>query len=277
MFMTPVTADVVRPRYVVSALPKSGLHLFVGMIQAICEPMPGHFLHHNGPWWGTFDGHSFTSQWGDIERQLRLASFLQPGKFFRGHVGYLPEVERFLFHMGVAHVFIYRDLRDVAVSQTFHVRSTEDDRFIHPAKQFYQSMSFDDALSAVIAGAGPYTGVMERWEFYAPWLDVEWVHKVRFEDALADREAVARDILDYGLRRTLGGFDADLKVDRDNYTEAIKAMVEASQNTGASVTFRTGKVGGWREHFTEEHKRLFKESDASGWLVTLGYEQDDNW
>ena len=74
MFLTSVTADVVRPRYVLCGLPKSGLHLLVGMVQAICEPMPGHFFHPGGSWWGTFDDHSFSSKWGSLGRQLRIVS-----------------------------------------------------------------------------------------------------------------------------------------------------------------------------------------------------------
>ena len=279
MFLTPVTADVVRPRYVLCGLPKSGLHLLVGMVQAICEPMPGHLLHPGGSWWGTFDDHSFSSRWGSIERQLRIVSYLQPGKFFKGHVGYRDEIERFLYYFGASFVFIYRDPRDVAVSQAHHARSTDGERFKHSAHAAYQAMTFDDALAAVITGMGPYTGVMERWELYAPWLDVEWVQSIKFEHAvsLTNRAETAQLVLEYGIDRTVHQFGVELKVDQAKHAEAIAAMTEASQNTDASATFRKGTSGQWREVFTEEHKRLFKASDRNGWLVKLGYETSEDW
>jgi hypothetical protein len=52
-------------------------------------------------------------------------------------------------------------------------------------------------------------------------------------------------------------------------------LVEAIQPK-KSHTFRSGKTGGWREHFTEEHKTLFKEV-AGELLVKLGYEKSNDW
>jgi hypothetical protein len=43
-----------------------------------------------------------------------------------------------------------------------------------------------------------------------------------------------------------------------------------------SPTFRTGKSGGWRKAFTEEHKHLFKEV-AGDLLIRLGYEINSDW
>jgi len=57
--------------------------------------------------------------------------------------------------------------------------------------------------------------------------------------------------------------------------QALSILVEAIQ-PGRSHTFRSGKTGGWREHFTDEHKTLFK--DVAGDLVVrLGYEKTNDW
>jgi hypothetical protein len=56
---------------------------------------------------------------------------------------------------------------------------------------------------------------------------------------------------------------------------ALSILLKAIQPK-KSHTFRSGKTGGWKEHFTEEHKRLFK--DVTGdLLVRLGYEESDDW
>ena len=40
--------------------------------------------------------------------------------------------------------------------------------------------------------------------------------------------------------------------------------------------YRKGIAGDWKNHFTEEHKRFFKQN-YNRLLVKLGYETDDNW
>jgi hypothetical protein len=44
----------------------------------------------------------------------------------------------------------------------------------------------------------------------------------------------------------------------------------------ASATFRRGQIGDWRNHFSKEHIKLFKQV-AGNLLVDLGYEQDNSW
>jgi hypothetical protein len=43
-----------------------------------------------------------------------------------------------------------------------------------------------------------------------------------------------------------------------------------------SHTFRSGRTGGWVNHFSEEHKKLFKEITGD-LLVRLGYEENNDW
>jgi hypothetical protein len=57
--------------------------------------------------------------------------------------------------------------------------------------------------------------------------------------------------------------------------KALSVLVGAIQ-PGRSRTFRSGKTGGWREQFTEEHKALFKDI-AGDLLVRLGYEKTNDW
>ncbi len=57
--------------------------------------------------------------------------------------------------------------------------------------------------------------------------------------------------------------------------KALSVLVEAIQPK-KSHTFRSGKTGGWKGYFTEEHKKLFKDV-AGDLLVRLGYEKDNEW
>ncbi len=43
-----------------------------------------------------------------------------------------------------------------------------------------------------------------------------------------------------------------------------------------STTFRKGQIGDWQNHFTDEHKRAFKEVAGEA-LINLGYENGYDW
>ena len=57
--------------------------------------------------------------------------------------------------------------------------------------------------------------------------------------------------------------------------QALGILVEAIQ-PGKSHTFRSGRTDGWRQYFTDAHKKLFKDV-AGDLLVRLGYEKDNDW
>jgi hypothetical protein len=90
---------------------------------------------------------------------------------------------------------------------------------------------------------------------------------IRFEDLIGNRRATLDIMLD--------------EVESTGYRiptpreKAISLLAEAIRPE-KSRTFRSGKTGGWREHFTDEHKDLFK--DVTGnLLVKLGYEKNNDW
>ena len=45
---------------------------------------------------------------------------------------------------------------------------------------------------------------------------------------------------------------------------------------GSGRTFRKGRAGGWREEFSEEHKKAIKD-EVGDLLVELGYEDGMDW
>jgi len=264
------------PRYVLNGFPKSGLHLVSNMVRPIADPMtPGQF--QGKPWTGTFSGNSWTTNWIQPELVLYRIARLRPGYYLKGHIGYKRDIERFLWYAGVAHIFIFRDLRDVAVSQAYHILA-EEDRFVHPEKELYRSMgSFNDVLKAVIVGVDKYPGVIERWEHYAPWLECPWTLKMRFDDMLENGADCAGRILRYGVERTAAIVGFSVEEVGPLFDELREEMAEASRDVKHSPTFRKGTTGQWRSEFSEEHVRLFKETDKNGELVRLGFAKDRDW
>lgn len=258
----------VDPRIFINSFPKSGTHLVEQLIQPLAYPMPA-----DKPWAGTFTGHSWTTNWIPIKKTLRRIGYIRDGTYAKGHLGYEEQIENFLWGIGSAVIFIYRDPRDVAVSLTHHIL----DDGMHDANEWYKELGFDGALLAVIQGLGVFRGVMERWEYYAPWLNAEWVYSVKFEDLIADKRKHCSKIVRYvvGHSANVRGYTAT--IDPDMLETWIDKMVENSEHTEKSPTFREGKSGGWKKAFKDAHIAAFQHSDVNNWLIKLGYEEDDKW
>jgi hypothetical protein len=259
-----------------NGFPKSGLHLLVQYVATIASHIPtDHPLFHE-PWAGTFWFDGWGNAWLPLEQTTFKIGRLAPNQFIKAHAGYQPSLERFLWQLGVAHIFIYRDFRDVAVSQAFHILD-ERENFQHPAKEEFQRLGgFDEVLEAVIVGHREFPGVMARWNYYTGWLDVPWVLSVKFEHLLDRPREMADKILMYCLNRAPLIWGGEAELDAAQRENVVQMMINNARNTSLSPTFRKGKAGGWRKHFTARHRELFKETDA-GWLKLLGYTGDDDW
>jgi hypothetical protein len=90
---------------------------------------------------------------------------------------------------------------------------------------------------------------------------------LRFEDFIHRREATLAAMLD---QVEAAGYQVPTARDR-----ALAILAQAIEPQ-KSRTFRSGKTGGWREHFTPAHKALFKDV-AGDLLVRLGYERNNDW
>ena len=260
-----------KPRIFMTGFPKSGLHLAVLMARTI-EKQPA----YEPPWCGSFTHNAWSTQYRPLAQIMAGLNRITDGTFLKGHMGYLPIVEQYLYWHGTAMAFIYRDLRDVLVSQSYHVIDENDEKFYHPGKDIFRPMGHEERLLACLCGIGPYSGLFERWRLYAPWLNVPWVHKIRFEDMINDRENTARRFFEYTWDRTAHGL-VEVVVDREEldqkYTDAI---VHNMGLTAASPTYRKGLIGQWREEFTPTVKEEFKRR-CGDWLVYLGYEESNEW
>lgn len=261
-----------QPRIFMNGFPKSGLHLAILMARGIAKDPS-----FEPPWCGSFTHNAWSTQWRSLEQIMTGLNRISDGTFLKGHMGYMPIVEQYLYWHGVSAVFIYRDLRDVLVSQSYHVIAEDDTRFYHTGKDVYREMDKEERLLACLHGVGPYAGLFERWCLYAPWLSIPWVYRVRFEDMVHDRERIAREFYAYVWNRTAAGL-TEIRADSEGLdNDHVKAIIHNLTLKKVSPTFRKGKTGGWREEFTPRVKDEFKEKGGAQWLIRLGYEEDDQW
>ena len=165
--------------------------------------------------------------------------------------------------------FIYRDPRDMLVSQVFFATDMHKGHGMH---DYYQSLpDFDARLKVAITGIDQdglkMVSVRQRYEGVFEWLDQPQVMCIRFEDLINNRDETLLAMLDE-VEKT--GYK--IPTERD---KALEILVEAI-NPKKSHTFRSGKTGGWTNHFSEGNKELFKEISGD-LLIRLGYEKSNVW
>jgi hypothetical protein len=244
--------------------PKSGSHLLLQILNGFTRIMPYRYVEAEPVRTIKRDGGRRTTD--EILRDLNISP---RGVIGWGYVDATPNNISFLCQPNRVNYFIYRDPRDMLVSQVFFATDMHEDHGMH---EFYNSLpDFGERLKVAITGIDrnglKMVSVKQRYEGVFQWLEQKNVMCIRFEDLINDRDAV--------LNRMLN------EVEKTGYKiptpreEALSVLVEAIQPR-KSRTFRSGKTGGWREYFTDEHKKLFK--DVAGDLVVrLGYEKSNDW
>lgn len=273
--LAPTTIDVdsLLPKVYINGFPKSGLHMADLMAHAIAKPA----AQRN--WLGNIGEHSWSTHIVKTPKQVNEILDLLPGGFYlKGHMAYSAPIARRMKRLGYAVAFVYRDLRDVAVSQAHHIMDTDGKRLHHPGADEYRKLgSFESILCAVISGLGEYPGLFDRWAQYAPWWGCGWVHKLRFEDMRNDTELTALRFVEYVSQRTAQHSGVTPVTGTPYQHRAAARAVAYMDKKELSATYRSGETGGWRGVFTDRVRQTFKQHDRGGWLVRLGYEQSNDW
>lgn len=251
------------PPVLVNSFPKSGTHLLLQMMRA----MPNR--RHFGSFIASTPSLSMRerSDWSYSTAIKRIV----PAEAVPAHLYYSEQIARLLAEKNVIHYFIYRDPRDVVLSEAMYL--TYMTRF-HRLHSIFRRLPNDECrIEAAICGledlpAGvSYPDVATRFNWYAGWLESKDVHPVRFEDLRGPNlEQAVRSIVEHYNSR------AEVQVPP---SETVRAMIEGV-DPSSSHTFRKGKVGGWRDRFTERHVAKMKDI-AGSLLIELGYEQDFDW
>jgi hypothetical protein len=244
--------------------PKSGSHLLLQILNGFTHIMPYRYV--NAEPIRTIEKEGKRKKKEEILGELKS---IPQGVIGWGYVEATPENVAFLCQPDRVNYFIYRDPRDMLASQVFFATDMHEEHGMH---EYYNSLpDFGARLNVAIAGIdrdGLYmASVKQRYEGVFQWLEQKNVMCIRFEDLINNRDATLNSMLD-----EVESTSYKIPTPRE---KASSVLVEAIQ-PGKSHTFRSGKTGGWREHFTEEHRKLFKDV-AGDLLVKLGYEKNNDW
>jgi hypothetical protein len=99
------------------------------------------------------------------------------------------------------------------------------------------------------------------------WLDIPDILSLRYEDFTNNRRNTLFRIINHAVNN---GFQLRIPVE-----EAVVHLDKAIDPV-RSPTFRSGKIGKWKDNFNDEHTKVFKEV-CGDILISLGYEDSDDW
>jgi len=246
------------------SFPKSGTHLLDQILLGFSNIVPYAKRVHS--FYAEYEGESGVKR--APEQALNWLDALRPRDVASAHLFARPDAVARVTSSNFIPYFIFRDPRDVVVSHVFYVTEMES-RHVH--HDYYQSLpDFDARLKVSILGRPDadveFPNIAERFAPYMDWLNHPEVLAIHFEDLINNRAQILTHIMDHFLTRVPVQTPRSLILD----------SLESAINPSKSPTFRSGKTGEWRKHFTDEHKKIFK--DVLGDLLAkLGYEINNDW
>ncbi len=253
-----------------NSFPKSGTHLLTQVLQGFTHL--GAALDSGLPAVVMYDGFNGAARTLDVI--LKDLQRFKAGDIGYGHLHSAAQIVEYLCAAGVAPYFILRDPRDVVVSHVHYITDMEPNH-IHHRYYTEELRSFDERLRVSIVGLAQwgddFPNVAARFAPYLGWMEREEVFVLRYEDFITARQETLRRVIQHAVRR---GFRLTI-ADDPQFSHSVRVL-ESAINPQRSPTFRKGKVNAWKDEFSTENKRIFKEV-AGDLLIRLGYEKDYDW
>ena len=168
---------------------------------------------------------------------------------------------------GVRYAVLFRDLRDVAVSNFYYVRNTP----WHPEHPHYKNTTLEQGLR-IFAD--------RKLDAYANWVrswdanrDPEASIVLRYEELLEDPHASLRS-----TARLFGLDDSQQTIDTIVAKHSFKHMSGGREQGQADEQrfARKGVAGDWVNHFDDELRALYDER-IGDFLIEFGYEPSHEW
>src|SRR3972149_10368266 len=177
-----------------------------------------------------------------------------------GHLPYLPEYAEAIQAVPPKVLFNVRDPRDIIVAN-FHSINKVYYKTDPPGRKGFGHLNFKDEKTGelVIQKKDPISALIEiesyRWPKWLGWLDHNFVMQVKYEDLRLGGVNTLKKILDFILP----------------YSFNVYSCAEGLYPNHANLTFRTGRIGDWKDEFNEHHKKLAKRL-LGDTIEKLGYE-----
>jgi sulfotransferase family protein len=240
----------IHPPVFANSVPKSGTHLLLQITREMPE------TRYRGRFIATSP--SLTQKERSPRQLSRKIKTVLPGETLGSHLYYSTEVEAALTDINALHLFIYRDPRDVIVSEAFYL--AEMNRWHRMHKHFSKCSGDAARLALALDGIDEsYPECNARLLPYSGWLASDRTVAIRYEDIAGVNQA-------WEIERIVGAYRATHKDTPDDLVKSLCAAVRPEK----SHTFRRGGSGGWKRGLSKEAaamvtKRLRPALDAFGY------------
>ena len=248
----------------INSFPKSGTHL----LYQLFDNNPSFLTDYK-----TFivSSPSFSQLKRSNRKIINMINSIVNSELVRAHLYFDVEFEKLLINKKFVQYFIYRDPRDVVISEANYLYYMNKWHRLH--KYYNKFPSIDDRIMFSIKGNSffktpiDYPNIFNRFEKYKGWLDCDSVYPIKYEAIVGeDKENEIKKIMSHYLDNSNENF---------NLTNLVKTAI-MNINTKKSHTFFEGGTQKWKKYFIESHKKAFKEISGD-LLIELGYEKDLNW
>ena len=247
----------------INSFPKSGTHLLYQLFEKIPNVKKFNTFIASMP--------SYSQLERRTKKTTSMINSIVCGELVRSHLFFGAVYDDLLVKNKIIHYFIYRDPRDVVISEANYLYDMNKWHRLH--KYFKKFTCLDDRIMFSIKGDSffntpvIYPNITKRFERYKSWLGCDSVYSVKYEALNGDS---LYDEIKTMMSHYLTHSNTDLALD-----ELVRASI-SNINPKKSQTFRDGGIHQWKKYFNEKHKETFKEI-AGDLLIELGYEKNLNW
>lgn len=245
----------------VAGLPKSGttwLEKMLGSYEGFHEVMIPEVAAYEMQSGGSHDYELPSNMFDRFDDALVLSKM---------HVHGSPHNAGLLAKAGVRYVVLYRDLRDVAVSNFFYVRNTP----WHPEHRHYKDIGVGEGLRVFAQRTLP---AYEQW--VRSWhqnRDTQNSLIIRYEEMLDNDAGILKQVAQ--LFELDDSEDTINRIVKANSFGAMSGGRSKGQSNDSAFA-RKGVAGDWVNHFDDETKSIYKELIGQ-FLIDFGYEQTLDW
>jgi hypothetical protein len=258
--MTITKAHDPLPPFIMNSIPKSGTHLLKQMLKSIPH------VRHN-PYNEFYEGYP-----RDLQKHYHQLSQMTPNEFGAGHIFYSPQWADMLKQLGMKHIFLSRDPRDIVVSFTHFIAEKYP---YHPLHRYFKEglKTNKQRYMCLIHGVRVeninYPNINDWIGRFRYWIQDPNTLSITYENFMISSQSrtdTIKAIVDYLWK----GLYPQVSLPQ------IVSIMERNMAPDQSLTFRAGKIGSWKSEFDEETKEAFKKVTGS-LLIDLGYEKNHQW
>ena len=196
-----------------------------------------------------------------------MISKIKNGELVRAHIHYSDSIYLLLSKKNILMFFIYRDPRDIAISEAYYLYSMN--KFHSAHKYFKSKKTHNERLRLSIEGINSnkidFKNIGERIDPYVNWKikKLDNVLAISFEEMKNNIDKVISSMYYFFSKKD---FFKNKNISLDNFSKEVKKSI----NPKKSHTFRKGKAKKWKAEFDNDLLELF-EKNANEVIKKLGY------